>query len=187
MHAEIGSEESGFSRRRVVKGVAWSVPVLVAAVGVPPASASTGSNTPVAASATLGEAQSLTITGAKSASGPKGFVIQTGTDYTGTSIRYTLTIALDKPQNRKCAVVPTSVSPGTGKPVVGTANSGKSTTYTDYVTLAPGNQAINLSLNGFSFSGDSSAGNVTFIVSLSVNVGASTVSSVSTPTLSVTF
>jgi hypothetical protein len=42
LNEEIGSEESGFSRRRVVKGVAWSVPVLVAAVGVPPASASPG-------------------------------------------------------------------------------------------------------------------------------------------------
>lgn len=36
------SEENGFSRRRVVKGVAWSLPVLVTAIGVPPASASPG-------------------------------------------------------------------------------------------------------------------------------------------------
>ena len=43
LNEEIGTEESGFSRRRVVRGVAWTVPVIVAAVGAPPASASPGS------------------------------------------------------------------------------------------------------------------------------------------------
>jgi hypothetical protein len=47
------SEEGGFSRRRVVKGVAWSVPVIVAAVGAPPASASPGPITPPTVNATL--------------------------------------------------------------------------------------------------------------------------------------
>ncbi|PTT64567.1 hypothetical protein [Arthrobacter sp. HMWF013] len=43
LNAEVTSnEEGGFSRRRVVKGVAWSVPVLVTAIAVPPASASGG-------------------------------------------------------------------------------------------------------------------------------------------------
>lgn len=42
-NADVDSqEENGFSRRRVVKGVAWSLPVLVTAVGAPPASASLG-------------------------------------------------------------------------------------------------------------------------------------------------
>jgi hypothetical protein len=38
--ASTSSEEDGFSRRTVFNGVAWSVPVIVAAVGAPPASAS---------------------------------------------------------------------------------------------------------------------------------------------------
>lgn len=42
LNEEIESKESGFSRRRVVKGVAWTLPVLVTAVGAPPASASPG-------------------------------------------------------------------------------------------------------------------------------------------------
>lgn len=42
LNEELESKESGFSRRRVVKGVAWTVPVLVTAVGAPPASASPG-------------------------------------------------------------------------------------------------------------------------------------------------
>jgi hypothetical protein len=37
-----GSKETGFSRRRVIKGVAWSVPVILTTVAVPPASASPG-------------------------------------------------------------------------------------------------------------------------------------------------
>ncbi|WP_104044906.1 hypothetical protein [Arthrobacter sp. ZGTC412] len=41
----IASEENHFSRRRVVKGVAWSVPVIMTTIAVPPASASTGSAT----------------------------------------------------------------------------------------------------------------------------------------------
>lgn len=43
LNEELESKESGFSRRRVVKGVAWTVPVIMATVAVPPASASTGS------------------------------------------------------------------------------------------------------------------------------------------------
>jgi hypothetical protein len=47
LNAEVtSSEEGGFSRRRVVKGVAWSVPVIVAAVGAPPAAASPGPTPP---------------------------------------------------------------------------------------------------------------------------------------------
>lgn len=43
LSAEVdGREEKGISRRRVVKGVAWSVPVIMTTVAVPPASASPG-------------------------------------------------------------------------------------------------------------------------------------------------
>ncbi|MCT9625590.1 hypothetical protein HWD94_10685 [Pseudarthrobacter equi] len=46
LNEEPESRESGFSRRRVVKGVAWSVPVIMTTVAVPPASASPGPTTP---------------------------------------------------------------------------------------------------------------------------------------------
>ncbi|RDV09369.1 hypothetical protein DXK94_13335 [Arthrobacter sp. RT-1] len=39
---DTNSAESGFSRRRVVAGAVWSVPVILTAVAVPPASASPG-------------------------------------------------------------------------------------------------------------------------------------------------
>ena len=43
LNAEVtSSEEGGFSRRRVVKGVAWSVPVIVTAIAAPAAAASGG-------------------------------------------------------------------------------------------------------------------------------------------------
>jgi len=42
LNEELESKESGYSRRRVVKGVAWTLPVIMATVAVPPASASTG-------------------------------------------------------------------------------------------------------------------------------------------------
>lgn len=54
LNEELDTQESGFSRRRVVKGVAWSLPVLVTAVGAPPASASPGPITSPTVSATLG-------------------------------------------------------------------------------------------------------------------------------------
>ncbi|MDQ0767963.1 hypothetical protein QF031_000712 [Pseudarthrobacter defluvii] len=43
LNAEIeGTEESGFSRRRVVAGVAWSLPVIATAIAAPAAAASPG-------------------------------------------------------------------------------------------------------------------------------------------------
>jgi hypothetical protein len=42
LNEEIESKESGFSRRRVVKGVAWTVPVILTTAAAPPASASPG-------------------------------------------------------------------------------------------------------------------------------------------------
>lgn len=71
------SEEAGFSRRRVVKGVAWSVPVIVAAVGAPPASASPGPVTPPATTLKfLNELSSITyVGGGKGGTGPTGFQV----------------------------------------------------------------------------------------------------------------
>ncbi|QDG89427.1 hypothetical protein [Pseudarthrobacter sp. NIBRBAC000502770] len=50
LDAEIeGTEENGFSRRRVVAGVAWSLPVIATAIAAPAAAASPG---PISATAT---------------------------------------------------------------------------------------------------------------------------------------
>jgi hypothetical protein len=46
LNDQIDSKESGFSRRRVVKGVAWSVPVILTTAAAPPASASPSPTTP---------------------------------------------------------------------------------------------------------------------------------------------
>jgi hypothetical protein len=40
LNEEIDSKESGFSRRRMVKGAAWTVPVILTTAAAPPASAS---------------------------------------------------------------------------------------------------------------------------------------------------
>jgi hypothetical protein len=54
LNAEVTSgEERGFSRRRVVKGVAWSVPVIVTAIAAPAAAASPPPTPTVKASATI--------------------------------------------------------------------------------------------------------------------------------------
>ncbi|ABK04600.1 hypothetical protein Arth_3224 [Arthrobacter sp. FB24] len=82
-------EEGGFSRRRVVKGVAWSVPVIVTAIAAPAAAASGISAT----AALVGPASIITYvssagTGSgtnRSGTGPTGFQIQnTGSAINGS-------------------------------------------------------------------------------------------------------
>lgn len=71
LNAEVTSgEEGGFSRRRVVKGVAWSVPVIVTAIAAPAAAASGGT--------TVAFLVPTTVTfsgGNRSGTAPKGFAI----------------------------------------------------------------------------------------------------------------
>ncbi|WP_436066147.1 hypothetical protein [Arthrobacter sp. LjRoot14] len=70
LNAEVtSSEEGGFSRRRVVKGVAWSVPVIVTAIAAPAAAASGGATVTV-----LGAGSAITfVGGGKGGNGPTGF------------------------------------------------------------------------------------------------------------------
>ena len=76
------NEKGGFSRRRVVAGVAWSVPVILTTVAAPPASASPGTASITAAFD--GEQSSLTIQELTApgqghpATGPTGFHIKNG-------------------------------------------------------------------------------------------------------------
>ncbi|WP_190987547.1 hypothetical protein [Pseudarthrobacter sulfonivorans] len=75
LNAEVtSSEEGGFSRRRVVKGVAWSVPVIVTAIAAPAAAASgvTEVYFPVPAAITLSG-------GNRPGTGPSGFTIKNTT------------------------------------------------------------------------------------------------------------
>ncbi|WP_152642519.1 hypothetical protein [Pseudarthrobacter chlorophenolicus] len=79
MNEEIESKESGFSRRRVVKGVAWSVPVIVTAVASPAAAASPGQVDPLLDPNTAIKFVLSTKPGspgqARNGLGPKGFYI----------------------------------------------------------------------------------------------------------------
>ena len=77
LNAEVTSgEERGFSRRRVVKGVAWSVPVIVTAIAAPAAAASPPP-TPTPASVTvLGAGSAINfVGGGKGGNGPTGFQV----------------------------------------------------------------------------------------------------------------
>ena len=93
LNDELDTNEGGFSRRRVVKGVAWTLPVLVTAVGAPPASASPG---PVVAASfawgTASQGSASGPAGTKSVQGPMEFTIETGSAFTGTSVTYIVTI-----------------------------------------------------------------------------------------------
>ncbi|WP_141688724.1 hypothetical protein [Pseudarthrobacter enclensis] len=63
MNDELDTNEDGFSRRRVVKGVAWTLPVLVTAVGAPPASASPGPSVTLEFDASVARTKSITQSG----------------------------------------------------------------------------------------------------------------------------
>jgi hypothetical protein len=138
------SEEGGFSRRRVVKGVAWSVPVIVAAVGAPPASASPGPTTPpkftiafdpvAPAAINIFKESSNGIGSARKGLGPLKLVVQNRP----ATIEGTITIAASRPEDRAWIAVK-SLTGGTlgtsDRKVVGTLHT-STTSYT-----LPGSQA----------------------------------------------
>ncbi|MEK0155878.1 hypothetical protein [Arthrobacter oryzae] len=72
LNAEVtSSEEGGLSRRRIVKGAAWSVPVIAAAIAAPAASASGPTTVTI-----LGAGSAITfVGGGKGGSGPTGFQV----------------------------------------------------------------------------------------------------------------
>lgn len=89
LNAEVtSSEEGGLSRRRIVKGVAWSVPVIVTAIAAPAAAASP----PPTFSIAFGPEAAITISKAtgqgntRSGKGPSKLDVQnnTGGSLTGT-------------------------------------------------------------------------------------------------------
>ncbi|WP_104138121.1 hypothetical protein [Arthrobacter sp. ZGTC131] len=89
-------ENAGFSRRRVVKGVAWSVPVIVTAIAAPAAAASglhataglVGAGSTVALVSSAGTGSGTNRTGA----GPTAFQIQNAGGAINGPISGTITI-----------------------------------------------------------------------------------------------
>ncbi|MDV8147011.1 hypothetical protein [Arthrobacter sp. B10-11] len=100
LNAEVtSSEEGGLSRRRIVKGAAWSMPVIAAAIAAPAASASGGTTTATSA-ATLGtgityvQLTKETLANMnRSGNGPVSFqVVNSGASFNGpVSIGITIT------------------------------------------------------------------------------------------------
>lgn len=104
LNAEVDSqEENGFSRRRVVAGVAWSLPVIATAIAAPAAAASgvsataalTGPGSSISFISSTGTGTGTNRTG----TGPTGFQItNSGTAFTGAisgtiNIKPTATVA----------------------------------------------------------------------------------------------
>ena len=78
LNDELDTNEGGFSRRRVVKGVAWTLPVLVTAVGAPPASASPGPTAPPSGTGIFtSEAVAMVSTGGGGPHNRTGMVVPT--------------------------------------------------------------------------------------------------------------
>ena len=178
------SEENGFSRRRVVAGVAWSVPVILMTVAAPPASASPGPTVP--SSVAWGPVGAKTATGASGSlaiQGPTTFDIQTGTTYAGGSLSYTIVIKADKAeQNALVNVASISSAAGTGAPVA-IKQGDKEASFAGTLTAAQGNQKVSVLLNGFTYTKPNKSGQYTYTATLSVGGIAPSVVS----TLTITF
>ena len=178
------SEENGFSRRRVVAGVAWSVPVILMTVAAPPASASPGPMVP--SSVAWGPVGAKTATGASGSlaiQGPTTFDIQTGTTYAGGSLSYTIVIKADKAeQNALVNVASISSAAGTGAPVA-IKQGDKEASFAGTLTAAQGNQKVSVLLNGFTYTKPNKSGQYTYTATLSVGGIAPSVVS----TLTITF
>lgn len=149
-----------FSRRRVVKGVAWSVPVIVTAVAVPPASASPGPTpTPTVTPATA------TFTAAAQA------MASTQNGHSRTSVTVPTTLSLKNlgsvvgeievvitisPQPAS-ATAPTvklsTVKIGTAPVTVAAGLTGNTSTATFKVTPQTGATELDLTLGGYSYTG----------------------------------
>ena len=165
-----GKEENGFSRRRVVAGVAWSLPVIATAIAAPAAAASPGPT--VSSSVTWGPVGPKTATGPSGSlaiQAPTSFAVQTGTAFAGGSLSYTITIKADKTeQNALVNISSVSSAAGTGSPV--TIKQGdKEASFTGTLTAARGNQTLNVVLNGFTYTRPNKSGQYTYTATLSVS------------------
>lgn len=162
------SEEAGISRRRVAKGVAWTLPVIATAIAAPAAAASPG---PVASSATLAAPSAVTVIGTTSVSGPTSFDVQTGSSFAGTSVSYAITIDAEA-SNQKALISVASVKPSSseGKTVALGQGSTLMTRYSDNLTAFAGNQRIHVAWDGFTVSGTPTGGTFRYVVTLTVTL-----------------
>jgi hypothetical protein len=160
LNAEVtSSEEGGISRRRVVKGVAWSVPVIVAAVGAPPASASPGPTptiTPASGLFTNG-LQSIpsTVSSAHDRSGvsvPATLSLRGLGGVTG-SIQVALTISPDPAAAAAPTVSFSTVRVGSASVTVTPSVAGNKFTANFSQTLPAGATTLDFLLSGYSYTG----------------------------------
>ncbi|MCY1673795.1 hypothetical protein OVA06_03525 [Pseudarthrobacter sp. SL88] len=178
MNEELESKESGFSRRRVVAGVAWSLPVIATAIASPAAAAS---GDPIV---TLAAPIPVTISGATAAAGtaPISFDIQAGAAFKGDVVTYRLTIE-GVSQNQKALISLVSVSPGSGNTSI--PNNSKLTNFDGSIATSPGNQFLRVNIGGFKYSGTVTKGTFSYTVTLTVTIGSASI--VKTSTISVTY
>lgn len=169
LNAEVtSSEEAGFSRRRVVKGVAWSVPVIVTAIAAPAAAASP---VPTTLSIAFAEAVPNTISIAKdkgsglvrTGQGPSKLIVQNAS---GT-VSGTISIAATGSVDGRAWVGVKNLTNGT----LGTASLGAAHTSTISYTLT-GSQSAEHPIT-FYYVDDTKpgpvAGDITFTVTVTVD------------------
>ncbi|UKA65942.1 hypothetical protein LFT44_15755 [Arthrobacter sp. FW306-05-C] len=175
-------EGSDFSRRRVVAGVAWSLPVIATAIAAPAAAASPGTTTP--ASASLGPLSSFTLAGATSASGPTSFTIQTGSSFLGPTVSYSVTFtARDK--NQKALISVGGVSQGSGTNSV--SQNKQSSSFSGSVPASAGAHALTFALSTFSYTDKATKGTYIYDVALQVTLNSGTSLTAVPSTLTVTY
>ena len=168
------AKESGVSRRRVVAGVAWTVPVILTTVAAPPASASPGP-TPTATFSTAFDGPVLPISiarhnsngvgTARSGEGPTKLIVQNASGPVSGSIIVAPTGALD---SRVWVGVKTL---GPNNATLGATTFGAAHTSTTTYSLT-GSQSAEYPIT-FQYLDDSKpgpvAGQVTFTVTVTVN------------------
>jgi hypothetical protein len=156
----ISSENSGVSRRRVVAGVAWSLPVIATAIAAPAAAASPGPTPPpvTPASASL-SAGTQNITSTVSAAHERANVTVPATinlkDLSGVtgSIGVVLTISPQPAVAGAPSVTLSSVRVGATSVTVTPSNAGTTFTANFSYTLPVGATTLDFLLGGYSYSG----------------------------------
>lgn len=154
-----GGEKPGMSRRRVIAGVAWSVPVIMTAVAVPPASASPGPTppaTPASGSFAAGTHNVLsTVSTAHDRTGvavPATLSLKDLGGVTG-SIGIVLTISPQPAAAAAPAVSFSTVRVGTASVPVSPSTAGNTFTANFSYTLPAGAATLDFLLSGYSYSG----------------------------------
>ncbi|MFB0836803.1 hypothetical protein ACETK3_02225 [Arthrobacter sp. E44] len=176
-----GKEENGFSRRRVVAGVAWSVPVIATAIAAPAAAASPGQTVPASFSwAPSSQASATGTLGTRTVQGPMKFTIQTGSAFTGTQVSYIITIQGNQTNQNAKLGISTSVPQGSATPV---QPSDKATTFSGQLNAIPGNNTLTVELTGFTYTSPNKTGAFSYTASVTLNG----VAQPQTSTLSITF